>query len=86
MAFSNDNALKNSLLRLNWLPAQRRLSSPDHGLFSSLYPLFHVRGYLADRFSKRTITIGVKPRNRDLLLATLGFLLKTCQWGWPPSS
>ena len=64
-AFS-DNVLKNlaifMLVAMNLTPAEKhRISELVGALFSLPFILFSMAGgYLADRFSKRTITIGVK--------------------------
>lgn len=62
----NDNALKFLVIYLivegNFTPHQRDLFVPlIGGLFAFPYILFSLAGgYLADRFSKRTVTIGTK--------------------------
>ena len=59
------------------------------GLFSLPFMLFSMAGgFLADRFSKRTVTIGVKLLEiLDHELCDAGACCcAACRWGWRPSS
>jgi acyl-[acyl-carrier-protein]-phospholipid O-acyltransferase / long-chain-fatty-acid--[acyl-carrier-protein] ligase len=79
-AFS-DNALKNlvvfMLVAMNMTPAEKhRISELVGALFSLPFILFSMSGgYLADRFSKRTICVGVKAFEILVMsIALVGFI------------
>jgi acyl-[acyl-carrier-protein]-phospholipid O-acyltransferase/long-chain-fatty-acid--[acyl-carrier-protein] ligase len=84
----NDNALKLVVL---YVGLNMALSPGEHdlllpltgGLFSLPFILFSmVGGFLADRFSKRTVTIGVKLLEILIMsFATLGLLLRSLPLG-----
>jgi acyl-[acyl-carrier-protein]-phospholipid O-acyltransferase / long-chain-fatty-acid--[acyl-carrier-protein] ligase len=84
----NDNALKtlvlfvglNMALSPQWHEALVPLTA---GLFSLPFILFSMwGGFLADRFSKRSVTVGVKLLEIGIMtFATLGFLLRNLPMG-----
>jgi len=84
----NDNALK---MLVTFVGLNMALSQGFHdalvpltaGLFALPFLLFSMAGgYLADRFSKRTVTIGVKLLEILIMLfATLGLLLRSLPMG-----
>ena len=84
----NDNALKTivTFFGLNLALSQRMhdaLVPLTAALFSLPFILFSMwGGYLADRFSKRTVTIGVKVLEIGIMsFATVGLLLKSLPMG-----
>ncbi len=84
----NDNALKTivTFLGLNLAlsqPMRERLIPFTAALFSLPFILFSMwGGYLADRFSKRTVTISVKVLEIGIMsFATVGLFLKSLPMG-----